>query len=974
MSSLNSDGNPNLKSKENKDEIENNDFMSKNLIAVKKLYPNLSIDGQFDKNLYLLNKEESEFKRDNNPFLNEENDKSTSLSEKFLKDLMKKPCPLEKEQIVNVMADFIEQSPLIQKFQKDVEKKLQDKELSRMGASILSYIEIKKGQILFRIGDKGDRFYFILSGLVSILKLKEINNVQMNYFEYLDYCMYLISQKELHIFNKVKNKNMSILPIESETEIINIYKVFFMKKLKEAILSDLVPDIKSLINYLKNYGFKLQDFNIKIVDLEKIENNNELDYETKKEEWNKFLIGKCKPSDKDLMQFQPYKSKFQDNKKNSITCYIYKPFLFLNKGLFFGDFALDSDINKRNATIRAEKDTILAFLKSSDYINLFAPRRKFEKMREISFLYTNYFFGNINKQYFEKNYFHLFSPHEFYRHNELFDFSSNIQSLILLKEGKISLEIKASIADLHDLIRYLWEHITDNKYFNNLSQWQKRNLISPDVLNRINEYIEEPIFSRLKSYGDKFFEEMTKIKTFQVYTLSNKEIIGLEEYYLGIPCIMKGIVSGNKINCYKIDIENFESILSQEKQIIYHFVKSSVNKIISLIDRFQSLKANHINMFKMKLDKELSDFKEVNKIDEDINDNNDNNEVKKNNSLNKLNNKLYKSPVKSISTNLNLINLEKLKISNIKYNLNSSLILKDKINFINKDSLINQYNNNIAKQTNESKLNNVSSMENNNITSENDKTNKTNKIAKPKKIIYSNSQRNLSYGNILSKHNSKFQLKKFENSIIKIENKMNQQNSIDNTILKNKILVKNTSTKNSISLIKSNPERKKIFIYRNFYIKKNIKNFIEKEPENYKPINSIWFGQKTRELKYLKNVNINGNALNDNKTNNNNVSLIDNNESNINNINIEEEQKNKKIAISNAIKNFYNEIKNRGYSSIVRNKKSNTILNRKNKRKYLSNFVSVSTSNNQNKSTENQFKKISVKLPLIKDKSNTIFS
>ena len=122
------------------------------------------------------------------------------------------------------------------------------------------------------------------------------------------------------------------------------------------------------------------------------------------------------------------------------------------------------------------------------------------------------------------------------------------------------------------------------------------------------------------------------------------------------------------------------------------------------------------------------------------------------------------------------------------------------------------------------------------------------------------------------------------------------------------------------------------------------------------------------------NVNINGNALNDNKTNNNNVSLIDNNESNINNINIEEEQKNKKIAISNAIKNFYNEIKNRGYSSIVRNKKSNTILNRKNKRKYLSNFVSVSTSNNQNKSTENQFKKISVKLPLIKDKSNTIFS
>ena len=30
--------------------------------------------------------------------------------------------------------------------------------------------------------------------------------------------------------------------------------------------------------------------------------------------------------------------------KKPYTCYIYKPFLFLGKGLFFGDFALDSDI------------------------------------------------------------------------------------------------------------------------------------------------------------------------------------------------------------------------------------------------------------------------------------------------------------------------------------------------------------------------------------------------------------------------------------------------------------------------------------------------------------------------------------------------------------------------------------------------------------------------------------------------------
>jgi hypothetical protein len=167
--------------------------------------------------------------------------------------------------------------------------------------------------------------------------------------------MYLISQKENYIFNKVKNRNMKIISLNSESEVISIYKIFFLKKLKEAILGEKVPDTKSLMKYLKNYGFKLQDFNIKISNLEKIENNPNLEPEYKAEEWKEYLIKKCKPSMSDLMLYEYYKNLFQKDEatKKSFTCFVYKPFLFLGKGLFFGDFALDSDMNKRNATIRA---------------------------------------------------------------------------------------------------------------------------------------------------------------------------------------------------------------------------------------------------------------------------------------------------------------------------------------------------------------------------------------------------------------------------------------------------------------------------------------------------------------------------------------------------------------------------------------------------------------------------------------------
>ena len=991
---INSDSQETEKNPDNKKEVE--DIPIKNTLSIKKLYPSLSFDGKIAKNLLLSKEEEPGFKRNKASFIMEEKENPDILSENFLKELVKKPCTLDKSLIIRVMTEFIQSSPLIQKLQKDaqMDKKVENNELSKMGAANLSYMELKKGQVLFRIGDNGDRFYFILSGRVSILKLKEINNVQMTYFEYLDYCMHLICQKEYYIFNKVKNRNMKIISISSESEVISIYKIFFMKKLKEAILGEKVPDTKSLMKYLKTYGFKLQDFNIKISNLEKIENNPNLEPEYKMEEWKEYLIKKCKPSMNDLMLYEYYKNLFQKDEttKKPFTCFAYKPFLFLGKGLFFGDFALDSDMNKRNATIRAEENTILAYMKSADYINIFAPKRRFEKMKEINFLYTNYFFGNINLRSFEKHYFHLFSPHEFFRNHELFDFGSFQEGLILLKQGKVCLEIKASIADLHDLIKYLWVNLEKNKYFQDLTFTQKNTLITPSIEKRIMDYIDEPIFTKLKSFGDKFLEEINRIKIFQVYIFANKEIIGLEEYYMGFPYMMRGTVYGNKISCYQIDKESFENILTQEKQIIFQYVKSSVNKIISLIDRLQSLKINQIKIYKNKFDEEVSDFIELNKMNaENINKTNievnSYKDISNNNGINSqnkfiLSNKIYKSPVKSISTNLNPL-VQFISIKNKKQNkkINNSIssLSMDKntslstAQYNKNDSLLQKYNSYIFQKINESKANNASTneenhSENNISTTKNDNQNailsNSNNITKKKNKIklQFNSQRSFSYNNILNKLNNNIKFKPQSLS------GLNQKDKI----LSNKIsLIKNNS-----SIMRYSPERQKVFVYRNYYFnKKPRKNLFEKENTNDPKINSIWFNQKTRELKTLKNNSINDFIIKNNRDNDEINSLIENNNPSINNI-LEEDKKNKKIAISNAIKDFYNNIKNRGYSSFVRNKKSNTILNRKNKRKYLSNFsISVSTSvANQNKSEQNQNKKISAKLPLIKDKTNIIFS
>ena len=978
-------------SNENQELKEMEYIISDNPLMIKNIYPSISIDGKIEKSLLLSNEEQQTFKRKKHSFIKDDNEKSYILSELFLKELIKKPCTLDRNKIIKVMTRFIQNSPLIQKFQKDADsdKKDENNNLSRLGAENLNYMELKKGQVLFRIGDNGDRFYFILSGRVSILKLKEINNVRLNYFEYLDYCMYLISQKEYYIFNKVKNRNMEIMSINSESDVISIYKIFFMKKLKEAIIHDLIEDTKSLIKYLKQYGFKLQDFNIKLSRLEEIENNTNLESTYKKEELTKYLLEKCKPSFNDLMVYESYKDLFQKdfNQKKSFTCFIYKPFLYLGKGLFFGDFALDSDMNKRNATIRAEENTILAFMKSEDYINIFAPRRKSEKMKEINFIYLNYFFGNINLRSFEKTYFHLFSPHEFFRNYQLFDFESPLQGLILLKEGKVSLEIKASIADLHDLVKFIWKNISSNRFFRALNIMQKRSLIPLSIQKRINEYIEEPLFIKMKKYGDKFMEELYKVKTLQVYIFANKEIIGLEEYYLGIPYMMRGTVYGNKISCYQIDTESFENILYQEKQIIFNYVKSSVNKLISLIDRLHSLKINQIKILKNKFENEYSDFIEVNKINnnENLKENNteiNNKSINSGIDSNKASNN--KSPIKSKVSNLNpiiqQISLKKNKL-NKKLNNNFSPIMPlDKninissIQNYKNDSLVNNYNSYISKLTNESNTNNnlisneekTSNYENNIIITKSDHVSMSSIITNIKKTnqikLNLKSQRNLSYNDILNKINTKINLNKATLS------RLNKKEKISNISL---------IINRKISTLRNSPERKKIYAYRNYNINRKImKNSSDKENDNEQKINTLWFGQKTREIKNLKNVSINDFIFKNNKDKDEQNSIMNNIESNDNNNTKDDKEDIKKIAISNAIKEFYKGIKSRGYSSFVQNKKANTLLKKKNKRKFVRNFAgSISNSvDNMDKNEKNNSNKILIKLPIIKDKNNNIFS
>ena len=120
------------------------------------------------------------------------------MNEEFLESLLQRKSHYDKNKTINTMCNFIRNSKLIKKLEGDntSDKKMDMETLVVNCAKNLGYVKLEKGEVLFKIGDIGDKFYFILSGKINILKLKELKKIFMTNVEYLQYCMFLIDNKE----------------------------------------------------------------------------------------------------------------------------------------------------------------------------------------------------------------------------------------------------------------------------------------------------------------------------------------------------------------------------------------------------------------------------------------------------------------------------------------------------------------------------------------------------------------------------------------------------------------------------------------------------------------------------------------------------------------------------------------------------------------------------------------------------------
>ena len=232
----------------------------------------------------------------------------------------------------------------------------------------------------------------------------------------------LLEKNEKKIFDTVVNVNYHFIKVYNEENFMEIIKYYVQKRI--SFYSNITGDLSDkkteedltldkIESFINEYKLKFGDFELSkeniLSDIQKLKNDEKSD--DPKLTINNYFKDIFKVDKHKEYLLKPYDFIFQkqeEDKDKLVTLYKYENFLTLSPGAFFGEMSADSENKKRNASIRAETDCILASLSLVIYANLLMDENKKIILRQINFICNNFFFNNIPEKLFAKKYFSMF--------------------------------------------------------------------------------------------------------------------------------------------------------------------------------------------------------------------------------------------------------------------------------------------------------------------------------------------------------------------------------------------------------------------------------------------------------------------------------------------------------------------------------------------------------------------------------------
>ena len=445
----------------------------------------------------------------------------------------------------------------------------------------MQYEFFNKNTVMFKYGDKGDKFYIILKGKIGFLTPKKIK-CNLNEEEYLTNLIKLYQNGESEIVKNIMRINQQVFDFGEDlekyiTEIIND----FYKRNKKYKYSMKI--YKKLIELSSN-NFKVQsnvnNINIQTyIDMNKVNAGNN--------------TGK---------------------NKRAVILYNYQYVNNYEDGQTFGYMALESRSNKRTSTALTITDCELASLTKDEYFEFLGGVHHKTRNNLYELINSLKVLGNISKPTFDYDVIHKIKFINYKTNEIILEENKNFNLFYIFYNGSFKLTVNKNIIGLNELIIKLKK-------------------IRGKILGIPNEIIQKDINEQiLEINGNNFNKTYSNESIKKEYLKKHNFTISIisESFLLGLPDTIDPETNLSLFNCscisnfcdgYEISNKVLKMLCKGERYKFNNDVmQTSLTKINYYIKRIYQykntllLKIKNIESSLIKIDRSMNMNKNKNII------------------------------------------------------------------------------------------------------------------------------------------------------------------------------------------------------------------------------------------------------------------------------------------------------------------------------------------------------------------------
>ena len=314
------------------------------------------------------------------------------------------------------------------------------------------------------------------------------------------------------------------------------------------------------------------------------ENDNDNSYINERDKNQNVVVYYTYSLKNNLSPFKIIGELFQDNEivdKSGLT----------NQNKKRGEYALTAICNE---------PSILLYLNINTYEKFVKQRQESISMKNTNSILEIPFFKGLNANLFKEKYFSFFTLYNYKNGEFIFRQEEKMKNIYFIKSGEIELTMKASIADINNILENIKnKNINEIKQNDPIINYKNKKKI---ILNNEEEENLEII--------NKFKNDKNVMK-WRIIRINYKDIIGLNEildlnnkYYMNAKCISYfGEI-------YSIDYIKFYEMLNDDKGMKNMFYDYCIRKENLIYERLDSIIKIYIKdkfkAYKNKLLKNLS--------------------------------------------------------------------------------------------------------------------------------------------------------------------------------------------------------------------------------------------------------------------------------------------------------------------------------------------------------------------------------